>query len=82
MQLDDEHIEDLILGPLDPIDDDLNRARDILVEQPVDRHDSFVIGYVRAHLDSAGDDPERAALFIRRARAMLVALAESRAVES
>ncbi len=81
-----DNVEHLDLGPYDPIDDDLNHARDVLDEQPRDSHANFVIGYVRGFLDAAATetDTQRMQRFIRRARAMLAVHAErlAEAVES
>ncbi len=73
-----DHIEHLNLGPYDPIDDDLNQARDILAERPdsPSLQARFVIGYVRQSLDNAAENPEFADRMIRYARAMLAAFRE------
>jgi hypothetical protein len=70
------HVEHLVLGPLDPIDDDLNQARDVLDQLlPGELNPHFLIGYIRRTLDHAAEgDPE---LNIRRARAMFVAYDEA-----
>ncbi len=76
-------VEHLVLGPLDPIDDDLNHARGLLDDMrgSPDIMANFVISLVRHYLDEAADaGPDVAARLIRRSRAVLAMHAE--AVES